>query len=237
MIKIFGLSHIGKERKDNQDSIFFQLKENKALLIVADGMGGHLSGETASSMAVHYLSKIIDKSFKNKKKEILEEVFQVNKNIFLKGHEEIYKGMGTTLTLLYLEDNDISIVSLGDSRVYLFKEELYQLTEDHTLTEQKYSLGLIDRSLVDTDVHRHILLKGLGLSEDCEADYFTTTLGTDSLFLLCSDGFYDLVSSEQITNLIKEEKNTEVLVQKMIDLANDQGGRDNISIILLDNRI
>lgn len=237
MIKIFGLTDIGKERKNNQDSIFFQQSENKALLIVADGMGGHLSGDTASSMAVSYLSRLIEYDFKNTKEEILKEVMQANKNIFLKGHEEIYKGMGTTLTLLYLKDNNISIVSIGDSRVYLFKEELYQLTEDHTLTEQKYSLGLIDRSLVDTDVHRHILLKGLGLSEECEADYFTITLESNTLFLLCSDGFYDLVSSQQITELIREEKNTELLVQKMINLANDQGGRDNISIILLDNRI
>ncbi len=236
-MQIFGLSDIGRERKSNQDAVYFENKPPKALLVLADGMGGHLAGDKASSLTIEGLKKSLESNITDPQNYFTQVIAKINQEIYDLGQQEDFKGMGTTLAMIYLDFPKIWGFHVGDSRIYLLTNQtLFQLTVDHTLTEQKASLGLIERKDTHEDPHRYILYKGLGLQPKIEVDFFTYDLKQGDLLLISSDGFHDFLIHEEISLLIKNHLNTEELVKKAIQVANEKSGADNISVLVLDNR-
>ncbi len=242
-ITAFGASDIGKTRSSNQDSIY--VNQEKKLFIVADGMGGHRGGDIASAMTVELFPDFI---FKNEALSVQEKLTKAvdytNETIFLKSKEnEKLKGMGTTIASIYIDANKAYITNVGDSRAYLIhNKELFQLSKDHSLVQEKISAGHYTRLQAAKDPMKNILVKAVGYDEFVEADVFSYTISKGDLFLICSDGMHGKVNEKDILFLINEHSkdlsnNTaiklESITKSLIDQANKNGGQDNISVVLI----
>lgn len=234
-----GLTDIGRKRKSNQDSIY--LNDEKSFFVVADGMGGHNGGDIASQMTVEYFNQ----SLANNKEEITKEFLlknlaEINLRIFNHGSETPeLKGMGTTVACLSFNKNEANILNVGDSRVYLIQnKKLYQLSKDHSLVQEKLNLGFYDREAAKNDPQKNILTKAVGHELTTTPDLFTYQVKKSDLFLICSDGLHGKVSDHTLLNIINSvsdfnQQSLKELAKKLIDKANENGGQDNISVILV----
>lgn len=239
----FGKSDIGKVRKNNQDSIF--LDESKNLFIVADGMGGHKGGEVASALAAQKIPEFLaEEDLSNPSTALINATKKANLAIFQQSKEnEDLKGMGTTVTQLYFQGPLAYLANLGDSRTYLInKKSLFQLTRDHSLVQEKLNIGLYTREQAQKDPNKNVLSKTCGFMENIEIDVFTYKVKKNDLFLLCSDGLCGYVSEGDIIHIINEhipnldaatEEDLKRTVEKLITQANDNGGKDNVSVIMV----
>ena len=239
-----GATHIGRKRKSNQDAIYLSSQDN--LYIVADGVGGHNGGDVASNMAVrlipeYFFNQKIDKS--NVKYHLQESIQYANKAIFdqaIKRPE--LKGMGTTVVGLYFLEENLYIINVGDSRAYLFRDdELYPLTRDHSFIQEKVNLGIYTREQAMKDPMKNILVRIVGYEESINVDIFVYKVSVHDFFLLCSDGLHGQVRSQDILSLMsqnlsphKECSQSQVknAVHYLVDQANQNGGNDNISVII-----
>lgn len=238
-----GISDIGRKRDTNQDSIY--LNNKSQLYIVADGMGGHSGGELASTMAIKYISEYFKKHAAN-----LDKSLKVMKNCIAYANQKIKSfsetdenlhGMGTTVVSLLFNDNQLAIGNVGDSRAYLIqKERIYQLTRDHSMIQEKMNMGIYTRQQAAEDPNKNVLSRTVGFEEEVDIDVFSYRCKPGDIFIICSDGLHGKVSDEDILYLVKKEllnkeKNfTSVrdCVQTLVRQANENGGQDNISVIL-----
>ena len=238
------MTHIGRQRKSNQDAIYLNSREN--LYIVADGVGGHNGGDIASNMAVrlipeYFFNQKIDKS--NAEYHLREAIQYANKSIFneaIKRSE--LQGMGTTVVGFYFLGENLYIINVGDSRAYLLRDnELYQLTRDHSLVQEKVNWGIYTREQAMKDPMKNILVRMVGYEENIKVDIFVYKVSLHDFLLLCSDGLYGKVMAQDILplvyqNLSADQECTESQVknaaQYLVDQANQNGGNDNISVII-----
>jgi len=237
-MEVAQLSDIGRKRKHNEDSFgFFKVAEDEVLAIVADGMGGHASGEVASRMAVETIQELYSKE--RKEQDVLEALraaFEVaNFSILQRSLEqEDLNGMGTTATALVIKGDQTFLGHMGDSRAYLFRDSnVHQLTKDHSMVNRMVEEGLLSKEDAQRHPQRNVIYKALGVSRDAELDLIgpLSVQGND-IFLLCSDGLTNLVSDEELFTIVKREspqKGCETLIQ----LANKRGGDDNITVQIL----
>lgn len=238
-----GLTDIGRKRKSNQDS--FYLDTNHKLFIVADGMGGHNGGDIASQMAVKvypdYLLKHIDQE-----PHLLVTSSIKSTNASIKAYSESKPelvGMGTTIVSFYFRGQNIYIGNVGDSRGYLISsQKIFQLTRDHSLVQEKINYGIYSREQAAHDPQKNILVRTVGFDEDVDPDIFTYKVVRNDIFLCCSDGLHGKITDEDIAFLINKyipepstatQADLDLTVQKLIDLANANGGQDNITAIIL----
>lgn len=243
MVQFEVLSDIGKKRIVNEDSAaVFTLPEGITLAVIADGMGGHLGGDFASSTAI----KIIGEEFmKLKDREIdqdiewtiwlKETIFFVNRFLFnySKDHEE-FKGMGTTLETAIIKDQSCHIYHIGDSRVYMIDPEgMRQVTVDHSYVNVLVENGEITQEEAAKHPQRNWIMKALGSERTIEPDYHSLELGTDNYLLLCTDGLSNKVDAESIQSIILSDRSLREKTEALVNLANKLGGEDNISVILL----
>ncbi len=252
-MQFFGKSDKGMKRPENQDSfITEQLYDNTAVCLVCDGMGGANGGSTASSMACASFLKTVKKSFASSM-ENGQVCFEVNsgdiediiKGGIAKANTEIYKkanrckklsGMGTTLVGAIIYGTLLYAVNIGDSRLYLIsKDEMNQLTHDHSYVQALVDLGQITPEQALTSPHKNIITKALGISERAEPDIFTLDLNDMSAeyILLCSDGLTNFVSEEKIHSIINDGTELEQICTSLVDEANKNGGGDNITTVLI----
>ncbi|MFA6796929.1 MAG: Stp1/IreP family PP2C-type Ser/Thr phosphatase [Bacilli bacterium] len=242
--ELFALTDIGKKRPNNEDQAgLFNGDEFKAI-IIADGMGGHSAGEVASSIAVNTIIKMLSLTPKpeniTKAKKMLHKIVKkANSSIHkLAISKSRYYGMGTTLVLALLLDEKTLIINCGDSRAYTYKRDGNQfkrITYDQTVVQYLYSMGSISKSEMLTSPKRHVLMNAMGISNSI--DYDTYEIDNDyDLLLCCSDGLTNMVPDEDIKKIIEEniDGKIEVLTQKLMDAALDNGGVDNISISVLE---
>jgi len=238
-----GTTNIGMKRKTNQDAIY--LNSEKHLFVVADGMGGHNGGDIASQMAVslvpeYILSHAGDEPTKLQKQAVLA----ANKAIKKHGEEnEDLVGMGTTLVSQLFKGPYLYTANVGDSRAYLFNnKQIYQLTSDHSLVQEKLNLGFYTREQASDDPQKNVLVRTVGFEEEVEVDVFTYKVHRNDIFLSCSDGLHGKVSDADIAHIINHfipepaKANQETLVKCcdfLVELANKNGGQDNISVILV----
>lgn len=238
-----GHSDIGMKRSTNQDSICLYPEAN--FFAVADGMGGHNGGDIASQMSVKILPEFISKNIKSKAvPELMAESIKfVNKSIFDHGQKNAeLKGMGTTITAIMFNANEINIANVGDSRTYLVSNnKLYQLTRDHSLVQEKLNIGLYDREAAKADPHKNVLIRTVGFEEELEVDVFHYKIQKNDMFMLCSDGLHGKVSDEDIIHIFNKniktpeestQENLDATVHELIAQANANGGQDNISVII-----
>jgi PPM family protein phosphatase len=235
-IKMAGLTDIGRLRKGNQDSIFFD--QDARLGIVADGIGGRKGGEIASSTVVETLKSAI-----LAKPELAEEevaaflrthVDKANQRLLLKGEEnELVRGLGTTLNCLYFTKKKVYIAHIGDSRTYLYSDgQLWQLTIDHNI-ETYVRRGWMHPQQIQKGTKQEALVRSMGLSGKCEVDLYTKACQVGEIYLTCSDGLSGMLDDAKLLDMVqKYEKAVDKLPRALVNEANLAGGRDNISVVI-----
>lgn len=233
-MKISAFSHIGG-RENNEDSYY--VDSNKRFAILADGMGGHAAGEKASQLAVSILKKKLSTAIKSEKKllDILNEaVREANEVIFKKSVDHLkYRGMGTTLSVVYLLNDKLYYINIGDSRIYGYDEALFQISKDDSLVNYLLDIGDISEEEARVHPKKNVLTKALGTAKG--VDFKIASLDADLRFIiLCSDGLSDVVDADQLEAILScdEDDYAEKLVQKALD----SGGEDNITVIVFDCR-
>lgn len=239
-----GITDIGRKRKTNQDSIYVNAMEH--VFVVADGMGGHNGGDIASAIAVDKFPEFMRDNLQVLgEKELVEgAVKYANKEIKDKSdQDELLTGMGTTLVGMYFKADSLYISNVGDSRAYLVNSHnLYQLSKDHSLVQEKLNIGLYDRQQAQDDPQKNVLVRTVGFEPSVEVDVFNYKVSKNDIFLTCSDGLHGKVSDADILYIINQTipdpaKATQECLQKaattLIAQANANGGQDNISVILV----
>lgn len=238
-----GSSDIGQKRKTNQDSYYLGL--GTKLFIVADGMGGHNGGDIASQMATKIYPEYIAKNIELEPQLLItKSIKETNYSIksFGEARPELV-GMGTTIVSLYFRGQNVYIANVGDSRAYLINSKMiYQLTRDHSLVQEKLNYGIYTREQAAMDPQKNILARTIGFEEEVEVDVFTYRVAKNDIFLCCSDGLHGKVSDEDIIYIINKyipdpsiatQEVAEMVVKTLIDQANENGGQDNITAVLV----
>lgn len=233
------ISDIGKNREKNQDAYYASLDREFPLYLVADGMGGHRSGEVASTMAMDIIKKefLLYKDDLNKEKNILkiikESIEKANTKIYLKSIEtEECNGMGTTITLGYIFDDKIFIGHVGDSRAYLIRDkEIHQITEDHSYVNELLKLGSITVEEAKTHPKRNMITRAVGSSSKISMDLIVKEYEKDDILLLCSDGLFNMLKDNEIYEVFNREKDMQKACETLVSKANDNGGLDNITLV------
>lgn len=239
-MKACGLTDNGLSRENNQDSLFVSDKVNLPLFIVADGMGGHNAGEIASNIAVEtikdmFINNIDILKFKeNIIKTIKDSVLEANKKIYFKSLcTPECSGMGTTLTMSYIDDTEIYIGHIGDSRAYIIKNsQIQQITEDDSLVNELIKNGSITKEEAKTHPQRNVITKALGTSIDIEVNIQTIEYKSGDILIICSDGLSNMVKENSMLGIIESE-DVSVACEKLIELAKENGGSDNITLIII----
>ena len=224
-------SDIGKVRKTNEDSVF----TGKRFFMVADGMGGHLAGEVASAMASEMIGSKLD-LLEPRVDKLLDAVDGANRAILrsARKHKE-QRGMGTTVTALWVDDDHVLLAQIGDSRAYLLRSGLLrQCTHDHSLVAEMVRCGEITEEEARTHPRRNIITRALGTDDRVETDVFEIGRRKGDRWLLCSDGLTGYLRDEELSLMLEEGVSDEV-ADRMLRLAVDRGGSDNISLILLED--
>lgn len=239
MLKAYGMKDIGRCRSVNQDYIFLSEKpvgNLPNLFLVADGMGGHRAGDLASEYTVAKVCEAAEKSMRDIPFQILRGAFQyANQKLLEKAKESAaYTGMGTTLVAATVVGDTAYVVNVGDSRLYKVGETIEQITEDHSLVEEMVRMGEISREEARNHPEKNIITRAIGVSETVEPDYFDTRLKKGECLLLCSDGLSNMIEDSQIKQILEQRKNLQDGVQKLVDTANRNGGRDNIAVVLIE---
>lgn len=239
MLKTFSITDIGKKRTMNQDYVF--TSENPVgnlpnLFIVADGMGGHNGGEYASSYAVEVVVKTIEESKEKTVKHIFEEaVKKANDEVRKKASEKVdLQGMGTTLVAATVNGDCLQVANIGDSRLYVIGEEIRQITTDHSYVEELVRVGGLDRESARTHPKKNIITRAIGADKDVTPDFFTVKLQPGEMVLMCSDGLTNMLDDEDIRMILSGQRDIVEIAEELIKAANNNGGKDNIAVILIE---
>lgn len=237
---------VGKVRKNNQDALYTcaarishnQFDQQIGLFIVADGMGGHAKGEIASQLAIEATSNLIMGTIKapNFSSKTEDDILEMIRTSIIKSQEVIVSqevDMGTTLTLALVIGNNAYIANVGDSRCYIrSKEGLKLITNDHSLVNRLVEIGQITEEEAKNHPQKNVLYKALGIAGNITPDIFTRQLEDNDTLLLCSDGLWGCVEDPMLDSVLMDETDLNAKADKLIDLAMDAGGPDNISCVL-----
>ena len=247
-----GATHVGMVRTNNEDS--FRIVQPLNLFVLADGMGGVAHGEVASALAVETVVKHCMESeqipgapllgeakpgLTPKSRHLLSAVHLANKEVFQSAveHPE-QQGMGATLTAAWIDGAQLSIAHVGDSRVYLLRAGLLeQLTSDHSLVAEQVRRGLLTASEAEQSNLQSVLLRALGTQPEVEVDVEQVGLFPGDTLVLCSDGLTRMVPEFEIAGALQAEPNPQRAAEKLVQLANESGGVDNISVVVISIRL
>lgn len=242
-LAVYGISDVGLNREHNEDSISWDI--DLGLILLADGMGGHNAGEVASDMAVSAIHdalldvltpEMLETNAIKCEDAVRESVVYANEEIHEQAHARIEcAGMGTTVVLALFHDNSITYANVGDSRIYRLRNGvLQQITQDHSLVQEMVDNGYLSQEEALLSTSRNLITRALGIAPEVEVDVNTDELEEDDLYLLCSDGLSDMMSDTDIQQLLNEHRpNLEKAAEALVNLANHNGGSDNISVILV----
>lgn len=242
MIETFGLSDVGCVRELNEDSYCiygFDEGKNKGFCILADGMGGHNAGEVASQNAVKFIAEDMQELMENGDTEVPKKldmaISKANANIYKMSTENIiHRGMGTTAVVLFVSDDICYIANVGDSRAYAIRgKEIMQITTDHSMVAELLRSGSITKEEARVHPQKNIITRAVGTDIKVKTDIFEYNYSVGDTVIMCSDGLCSLVSDEDIYKVVKEEKEPEKVVRKLIDAAKEKGGIDNITVICM----
>ena len=254
MLKSFSVTDIGKKRKLNQDFVYVSetpVGNLPNLFIVADGMGGHNAGDFASKCAVETMVREIRGCFEKNPVRILGKAIRAaNDQIRRRAKEDAsFYGMGTTVVVATVLGHYLQLANVGDSRLYIINDQIRQITRDHSLVEEMVRMGGIDRETARNHPDKNIITRAIGGLDTVEIDFFNEELHPGDLVLLCSDGLTNMLEDAEIGRILKEhscgEENSlegnflrENALQgkagRLVEAANNNGGKDNIAVILID---
>lgn len=239
MIKSFSVTDIGRKRKLNQDFVYSSdeaVGNLKNVYIVADGMGGHQAGDYASKCTVETMVREIKGCFEQSPIRILSRAIRIaNDQVRRKAREdESLYGMGTTVVAATVLGKYLQVANVGDSRLYIINEKVRQITRDHSLVEEMVRMGGLDREAARNHPDKNIITRAIGARDTIEIDFFHEELKSGDLILMCSDGLTNMLEDEEIGRILKTPGTIEERAERLIDAANQNGGRDNIAVILID---
>ncbi len=219
----------GRQRRDNEDCVLAR----PPVFVVADGMGGAQAGEVASGIAVEAFAEGLAGSG-TAEERLASRAREANRRIFeLAASQRERAGMGTTLTAAYLDESQLAIAHVGDSRAYLFRDgALQRLTQDHSLVDELVRRGKLTEEEAAEHPQRSIITRALGPEPDVDVDTWTYPVRAGDLLLLCSDGLTSMISEERVSEILSGADDLELAAQALIDEANRAGGRDNITVVL-----
>jgi protein phosphatase len=241
------LSDVGRKRTHNEDS--FALVEGEHLYLVADGMGGHSSGEVASRMAIETMAEFfaatsadpeatwpykMDKARGYDENRLVTGIKLANRRIYEAAQRETrLHGMGTTIVALLAVRDAMLIGHVGDSRVYRVRGgALEQLTEDHSLLNDYIKMKSMTPEEIESFPHKNVIVRALGMKETVKVDAILDTPKPGDLYLLCSDGLCGPASDDEIKEIVLKHKDLRETAQALIDRANEHGGPDNVTVVL-----
>lgn len=240
-MKFYAITDIGRKRELNEDYIYTSGQPIGALpnlFIVADGMGGHKAGDYASMHTVDRFVEVIRELGEEHgvQDAINEAVTAANAYIYQRSRDNSnLSGMGTTLVLASCIGNEAIVANIGDSRLYLVNDDaMTQITRDHSLVEEMVTLGGIDREMARNHPDKNIITRAVGVKEKVAADFFEVDLTKGDKLLLCSDGLTNMLRDEEIYQIIQDNKELEQAAKALVDAANENGGRDNIAVVLVE---
>jgi protein phosphatase len=246
-IEVARHTHVGMKRTQNEDNLLVLPDEN--LYCVADGMGGHSSGEIASKIAIEELAEFfrmtsadqdctwpykMDKSRNYDENRLQTGIKLANIRIFERANSDArYRGMGTTIVTIHFKKGVAYVAHVGDSRVYLHRRGvLRQLTEDHSLLNDYLKSKKLTPEEIEAFPHKNVIVRALGMRDSVQVDVARLEPEQGDVYLLCSDGLSGMVTDQQIQRTLNATSNLEAACTELIDLANDAGGNDNVTCIL-----
>lgn len=240
MLKAFSITDIGKRRKLNQDYVYASDKpvgNLPNLFIVADGMGGHNAGDYASKVTVETIVEKVSGSSETECTCILEEAIQAaNTLIRVKAFEYAdLEGMGTTVVAATCREDRLFVANVGDSRLYVVNDrEIRQVTRDHSWVEEMVRQGSLGREEARNHPGKNIITRAIGGDDSVKVDYFMVQLREGDLVLMCTDGLTNMLEDEEIRMILEGSRDIEGKACELVESANGRGGRDNISVLLVD---
>lgn len=249
-LEMTSASHTGMVRPHNEDCL--SAVTEIGLAVLADGMGGYNAGEVASGMAVTMITEDLRRKLTEsplhqlngaqKGKEpgvarlIRDSIGKANGSIFQAANSQPqYAGMGTTLVMALLHDNRITVAHIGDSRLYRVRgEKLEQVTRDHSLLQEQIDSGMLTKEMARRSQNKNLVTRALGIEAKVEADVQTHDAQEGDIYLLCSDGLNDMVEDDDILLTVNSLRvNLPLAATQLVQIANDNGGRDNVSVVLI----
>ena len=239
-------SHVGKVRKNNEDYCMGEIIQTEdeciGIFALADGMGGHKKGEVASKIAVESIINFLKENISQSggiKMDYLDDIIKqgynyANKKIYAKALEDnSCEGMGTTLVVAIIYKDDVIIANVGDSRGYLLHNNNFRkITKDHSVVEELVNANLITEEEARFHPRRNQITRAMGAEEIIIVDIFREKVEKDDILLLATDGLTGCVEDESIKNIIEQDKDIKEICQDLINEANNNSGKDNISVIL-----
>lgn len=236
----YGMTHIGQKRSINQDYIYYSdqpVGKLPNLYIVADGMGGHKAGDKASSFAVGRFVELASQIGKEEPVCVMKDAMeQVNRELYeLAGSQAEYDGMGTTFVAVTICENEINVMNVGDSRMYLWDGKLKQITKDHSLVEELVRNGELTREEARNHPRKNVITRAVGVEESIKIDFFQLEWEPGNRILLCSDGLSNMLSDEEIGTIIGQKMELSQIVERCMERANEEGGLDNIAVVVAES--
>lgn len=228
---MFGFaSDVGNVRTLNEDCYGYWQEEDYSIYVVADGMGGHNAGEVASKIAVEETIK----NFK-RNKNVTDAIRKANERIyFLSTGDKSLTGMGTTITVAVIENNNIEVAHVGDSSCFVIDNDvIMKLTRDHSLVQELIEIGSITEEEAKTHPNRNIITRALGTSDSIDIDVYRLKLNGTEKFILCTDGLSNYVEQDEMLSIVNKEDCKNACLD-MVKLAKSRGGRDNITVIVFE---
>jgi protein phosphatase len=237
-------SDTGQQREINEDSVF-TLELGRAgdgkeigLYVVADGMGGMEAGDVASSLTVETIRETVKECVKKPDSASYEAWLQA---AVLAANDRVFQEttltqamMGSTVVIALVEDNRVYIASVGDSRVYLITDdELYQVTRDHSYVQALVDAGAISQDEAREHPYKNIITRSIGSDFEVEADFFEVHVSAGDGLLLCTDGLTNMITDDEILQIVRESSTPQEACETLVHAANDAGGRDNITAVIV----
>ncbi len=239
-----GMTDVGNVRDHNEDD-FYLSEGEEALCVVADGMGGHRSGEVASALAIkaiveYYRETMADYSDapedegSPERVRLLQAVKTANRAVFAAASSnESYRNMGTTIVSGFFTDKGVYLAHIGDSRCYRLRDgKLEQRTEDHSLANEYVRMGILSLEDVEYFPYKNVITRACGLTDEVEVEIHYEELQQGDIYLFCSDGLSDMVSDAELNVIMADAEDLDGMCRELVERANQNGGADNITVIL-----
>ncbi len=240
MLKTFSITDIGRKRKVNQDFVYSSEKpvgNLASLFIVADGMGGHNAGDYASRLTVETVTERSARSQETDPIQILKEAIQSANTLVRKRANEMpeLQGMGTTVVAAVIDGRKLCAANVGDSRLYVAGNgKIRQITKDHSWVEEMVRRGGIGKEEARNHPDKNIITRAVGAEETVRIDFFQVPLQEGDIVLMCTDGLTNMLEDEEIRMILDGARDIVEKAQGLVEAANERGGRDNISVVLIE---
>ena len=237
-MKATGRTDKGRKRSNNQDSIYIgdgPIGPLPNLFIVADGMGGHAAGDFASRYAISVVLDFVRGStVRNPISLLRRAMIYANSEVYREAEKDPDKyGMGTTMVACVADGRELYVANVGDSRLYRIRDEITQITMDHSLVEELIRSGQLERNRGRNHPEKNLITRAMGSRDEVMPDFFEISLEEGDKVLLCSDGLSNMVEDDEIRDIVREADGPETAAESLIERANYYGGNDNISAILI----